>query len=39
MDWAGYEFVERVEGKVSGQPLVIGSRIPAEFIWSMQRQG
>ncbi len=39
MDWTGCEQVERIEGKVSGQPLVVGSRIPADFIWNDARSG
>ncbi len=30
MDWTGCEFVERVERKALGQPLVIGSLVPAD---------
>jgi uncharacterized protein (DUF433 family) len=32
MDWSGCELVEVIEGKVSGQPLVVGTRIPADFV-------
>jgi uncharacterized protein (DUF433 family) len=32
MDWSGCELVEVVPGKVSGQPLVKGTRIPADFV-------
>ena len=32
MDWTGCELVEVVEGKVSGVPLVKGTRIPPEVI-------
>ena len=32
MDWTGCELVEVIEGKVSGAPLVIGTRIPADVI-------
>lgn len=32
MDWSGCELVEVVPGKVSGQPLVTGTRIPADFV-------
>jgi len=27
IDWTGCELVERVPGKVSGQPIVLGTRI------------
>jgi uncharacterized protein (DUF433 family) len=32
MDWSGCELVEVVPGKVSGVPLVVGTRIPADVI-------
>jgi len=32
MDWTGCELVEVIPGKVSGQPLVKGTRIPADAI-------
>jgi uncharacterized protein (DUF433 family) len=32
MDWSGCELVEIVPGKVSGRPLVKGTRIPADVI-------
>jgi uncharacterized protein (DUF433 family) len=32
MDWSGCGLVEVVPGKVSGQPLVKGTRIPADFV-------
>jgi uncharacterized protein (DUF433 family) len=32
MDWTGCEFVEVVSGKVSGRPLVVGTRIPADLV-------
>lgn len=32
MDWSGCELVEVTPGKVSGQPLVKGTRIPADFV-------
>ena len=34
MDWTGCELVEVVPGKVSGQPIVKGTRIPADVIVS-----
>ena len=32
MDWVGCDLVERVPGKVSGQPVVKGTRILADQI-------
>jgi uncharacterized protein (DUF433 family) len=32
MDWSGCELVEVIAGKVSGQPLVKGTRIPASLL-------
>jgi uncharacterized protein (DUF433 family) len=32
MDWSGCELVEVIPGKVSGQPLVVGTRVPADFL-------
>jgi uncharacterized protein (DUF433 family) len=32
MDWSGCELVEVIEGKVSGKPLVKGTRIPADIV-------
>jgi len=32
MDWSGCELVEVIPGKVSGVPLVVGTRIPADII-------
>ena len=32
MDWSGCELVEVIPGKVSGRPLVRGTRIPADVI-------
>lgn len=34
MDWTGCDLVEVVPGKVSGVPLVKGTRIPADVIVS-----
>ena len=34
MDWSGCELVEVIPGKVSGMPLVKGTRIPADVIVS-----
>ncbi len=32
MDWAGCELVEVIPGKVSGAPLLVGTRIPVSAI-------
>ena len=32
MDWTGCDLVEVIPGKVSGVPLVVGTRIPADII-------
>jgi len=32
LDWAGCDLVERIPGKVSGRPLVRGTRILADTI-------
>jgi uncharacterized protein (DUF433 family) len=32
MDWSGCELVEVVPGKVSGLPVIRGSRVPADQI-------
>jgi uncharacterized protein (DUF433 family) len=32
MDWSGCDLVEVIPGKVSGVPLVKGTRIPADFV-------
>jgi uncharacterized protein (DUF433 family) len=32
MDWTGCDLVERITGKVSGQPVVRGTRILADTI-------
>ena len=32
MDWTGCELVEVIPGKVSGVPLVVGTRIQADII-------
>ena len=32
MDWSGCELVEIVPGKVSGVPLVRGTRVPADQV-------
>ena len=32
MDWTGCEPVEVIPGKVSGKPIVVGTRIPADLV-------
>jgi uncharacterized protein (DUF433 family) len=32
MDWSGREIVEVVPGKVSGRPVIRGSRAPADHV-------
>ncbi len=32
MDWTGCDLVEVIPGKVSGVPLVVGTRIPADLV-------
>jgi uncharacterized protein (DUF433 family) len=32
MDWSGCEVVETVPGKVSGRPVLKGTRVPAEAV-------
>lgn len=32
MDWSGYDGVETIPGKVSGVPLLKGTRVPAEQV-------
>jgi uncharacterized protein (DUF433 family) len=32
MDWAGYDLVERVPGKVCGRPVIQGTRIEPDFL-------
>ena len=32
MDWSGCELVESVPGKVSGVPLIRGTRVPADQV-------
>ena len=39
MDWTGCELVEVIPGKVSGVPLVVGTRIPADVIVSNYESG
>lgn len=34
MDWSGCDLVEVIPGKVSGRPLVKGTRVPADVIVS-----
>jgi uncharacterized protein (DUF433 family) len=39
MDWTGCELVERIPGKVSGQPIVRGTRILADTIVAYADRG
>ncbi len=32
MDWTGCELVEVIPGKVSGRPIVVDTRIPADLV-------
>lgn len=32
MDWAGCELVESIPGKMSGRPVLRGTRVPADAI-------
>ena len=32
MDWSGCDLVEAIPGKHSGDPLIKGTRIPADFV-------
>jgi uncharacterized protein (DUF433 family) len=32
MDWSGCEIVETVTGKVSGRPILKGTRVPADAV-------
>lgn len=39
MDWTGCELVETVPGKVAGQPVVKGTRIPADVVLVDEEHG
>jgi uncharacterized protein (DUF433 family) len=39
MDWSGCEIVETIPGKVSGAPLVKGSRVQAETVLESHQLG
>jgi uncharacterized protein (DUF433 family) len=39
IDWTGCELVERIPGKVSGRPIVRGTRIMPEAIVSSYEHG
>jgi uncharacterized protein (DUF433 family) len=39
MDWTGCEFVERIPGKVSGQPMVRGTAILADSVLDYSDEG
>jgi uncharacterized protein (DUF433 family) len=39
MDWSGCELVEVIPGKHSGDPLVVGTRIPADLVLDLVESG
>jgi len=39
VDWSGCPRVELIPGKVSGVPLVKGSRVPADTVWESGEMG
>jgi uncharacterized protein (DUF433 family) len=39
MDWTGCELVEVIPGKVSGRPIVVGTRIPADLVLDLFDSG
>jgi uncharacterized protein (DUF433 family) len=39
MDWTGCEFVEIIPGKVSGVPIVRGSRVQADTVLESHQLG
>ena len=39
MDWTGCELVERIEGRRSGQPTVVGTRISPETFVNWAEDG
>jgi uncharacterized protein (DUF433 family) len=39
MDWTGCEVVERVQGKVSGVPILKHSRVQADTVWESYELG
>jgi uncharacterized protein (DUF433 family) len=39
MDWSGCDFVEVIPGKVSGVPLVKGSRVQADTVLESYEMG
>ncbi len=39
MDWSGCEYVEVIPGKVSGVPLVKGSRVQADTVLESYEMG
>lgn len=39
MDWTGCDLVEVIPGKVSGVPLIRGTRIPADIVVSSFEAG
>ncbi len=39
MDWSRCELVEVIPGKVSGAPLIVGTRIPADLVLDLVDSG
>ena len=39
MDWSGCDLVEVIPGKHSGDPLVVGTRIPADLVLDLVESG
>jgi uncharacterized protein (DUF433 family) len=39
MNWTGCELVEVIPGKVSGEPLIRGTRVPADLVLSSLESG
>jgi uncharacterized protein (DUF433 family) len=39
MDWSGCQIVETVPGKVSGTPLIKGTRVPADAVLENYQSG
>jgi uncharacterized protein (DUF433 family) len=39
VDWTGCKLVEVIPGKVSGAPLVVGTRIPADLVVDLFESG
>ncbi|HTJ30200.1 MAG TPA: DUF433 domain-containing protein [Acidobacteriaceae bacterium] len=39
MDWSGCKLVEVIPGKVSGAPLIVNTRVPADLVIASKDQG